>query len=282
MTLTIEAPAKINLTLEVIGKRPDGYHEIRSVIQTLKFYDSLLFTPGKEVKIKSATPGWVAEQSLVAKTVKLLQDTTRCTKGVNIEVMKRIPLMSGLGGDSSDAAAVLRGLNQLWDLKLSQDKLQELAEQLGSDVAFFLYGGTALMEGRGEIITLLPSLPHRWVILIIPNLPRMPGKTREMYGRLQPYHYTDGGITEKLLSDLKAGKDFKISTLFNTFENVAFTRGAELTTYQSHIRKIGAANIHLAGTGPTLFILLDNKPEAEDLLLRLKNQGMKTYLTETR
>lgn len=280
-TLTIAASAKINLTLEVLGKRTDGYHEIRSVIQTLKFGDTLQFSPGKDIELKSKSPGWIAEQSIVAKAVKLLQDATGSQKGATIDVIKRIPLMSGLGGDSSDAAAVLLGLNRLWELHLSVEKLQELAQQLGSDVSFFLHGGTALMEGRGERITLLPSLPHRWVILIIPNVPRLPGKTREMYGRLQPAHYTDGSITEKLVSDLETGKDFNTSALFNTFENVTFTRGTELTTYQSHIRKIGAPNIHLAGTGPALFILLDKKPEAADLLLRLKNQGMATYLTET-
>jgi 4-diphosphocytidyl-2-C-methyl-D-erythritol kinase len=280
--LEIEAPAKINLTLEVLGKRPDGYHEIRSVIQTIHFYDSLQFTQSVDIQFKSDTSDWASEQSLVAKAIKLLQKTTGCIKGATIEIKKRIPLMSGLGGDSSDAVSILRGLNQLWELQLQQDKLLEMAQRLGSDMSFFLHGNTALIEGRGEKITPLPSMPHRWVILVIPNVPRLPGKTKRVYNMLQTSHYTDGKITERFVANLKSGREFTDSELFNTFENVIFTRNAELTTYRGHIHKIGAPNVHLAGTGPALFTLLEEKSQAEDLLTRLKNQGMETYLTETR
>jgi 4-diphosphocytidyl-2-C-methyl-D-erythritol kinase len=280
--LKIEAPAKINLTLEVLGKRSDGYHEIRSVIQTVNFCDSFQITAGDTIQFKSDIPAWSPEQSLVVKVVKLLQEATGCNKGATIEIKKRIPLMSGLGGDSSDAAAVLRGLNQLWELRLPQSKLLEMAKELGSDLSFFLYNGTALMEGRGEKIIPLPSITHRWVILVIPNVPRVPGKTKRAYDMLKPYHYTDGKITEKLVADLKSGKGFPTSALFNTFENAVFTRGTELTTYRDHIRKIGVPDVHLAGTGPALFTLLQEKSQAENLLVRLKNQGMESYLTETR
>jgi 4-diphosphocytidyl-2-C-methyl-D-erythritol kinase len=279
---TIEAPAKINLTLEVLGKRPDGYHEIRSVIQTLAFCDTLQISPAKGISFKSNLQDWSPEQSLVVKAVKLLKEATDCTGGAAIEIKKRIPLMSGLGGDSSDAAAILRGLNQLWEIGLSQGKLQGIAQELGSDVSFFLSGGTALMAGRGEKITPLPPLPHQWVILILPKVPALPGKTRRLYSMLQPSHYTDGEITEKLISTLKSGQGFTSLLLFNTFENVVFARGEELTNYRDHILKIGAHNIHLAGSGPTLFTLLKDKARAEDLTTRLKNQGMAAVLTETR
>jgi 4-diphosphocytidyl-2-C-methyl-D-erythritol kinase len=280
--LKIEAPAKINLTLEVLWKRPDGYHEIRSVIQTINFSDSFQITPGNTIHFVSNMPDWSPEQSLVSKAINLLQKTTGCHQGVEIETVKRIPLMSGLGGDSSDAAAILYGLNQFWELRIPHNILLELAGQLGSDVPFFLSGGTALLEGRGEIITSLCAIPHQWVILIIPNLPRLPGKTKRAYDMLKHSHYTDGEITEKLVADLKAGKKITNSQLFNTFENIVFSPGAELTAYKNHILKIGAPNIHLAGTGPALYIMLQGKPQAEDLLTRLKNQGMEAYLTETR
>ena len=280
--LTIEAPAKINLTLEVLGKRVDGYHEIRSVIQTVNFCDSLQITPDKEVRFKSNKSVWSGEQSLVAKAVKLLQVTTGSTQGASIKIKKWLPLISGLGGDSSDAAAVLRGLNQLWELGLSTTKLQTLTQQLGSDVSFFLSGGTALMEGRGEKVTPLPPMPHQWVILIIPEVPRLPGKTKRVYSMLRPSHYTDGKITEKLITFLKSGGEFSTSLLYNVFENVVFGSGEELTILRDHLLKIGAPNIHLAGSGPTLFTLLEDKSQAEDLLVRLKNQGMEAFLTETR
>ncbi len=146
---TLQAPAKLNLTLEVLAKRRDGFHEIRSVIQTINLCDSLRFQLSQNIEFNSDQSDWVSEESLVSKAASLLQEVTGCGKGATIEVSKRIPLLSGLGGDSSDAAATLCGLNKLWGLGLSQDKLLELATRLGSDVAFFLYGGTALVEGRG-------------------------------------------------------------------------------------------------------------------------------------
>jgi 4-diphosphocytidyl-2-C-methyl-D-erythritol kinase len=280
--LKIEAPAKINLTLEVLGKRPDGYHEIRSIIQTIDFCDSLQITPEREIRIKSTAAGWFTEKSLVTKAVQLLKETAKYSGGANIDIEKHIPLMSGLGGDSSDAAAVLHGLNRVWELGFSREKLLVLAQQLGSDVSFFLYGGTALLEGRGEKVSPLPPIPHRWIILIIPDAPRLPGKTQRAYSMLKPSHFTDGKITEKFVRGLESGKGIVASDFFNTFENIFFTRGAELATYKNHIRKTGAPNIHLAGTGPTLFILSEDKEKAENLLFLLKNQGMEAYLTETR
>jgi 4-diphosphocytidyl-2-C-methyl-D-erythritol kinase len=279
---TIEASAKINLIMEVLGKRPDGYHEIRGVIQAINFCDSLQIAPDKGIQFRCNMPGWTPEQSLTIKAVKSLQETTGCAKGAMIKIEKRIPLMSGLGGDSSDAAAVLRGLNQFWELGLPQKKLLELASQLGSDVSFFLYGGTALMEGRGEKITPLPPSPHRWVIIVIPDTPGMPGKTQRAYNMLKLSHYTSGEITERLVTNLKLSRGFTTSELFNTFENVTFIRGAELTAYQSRILKMGAPDVHLAGSGPALFIMSEDRTQAEDLLMRLKNQGMESYLTDTR
>jgi len=278
--LTVLAPAKLNLTLEVLAKRPDGYHEIRSVIQTINLCDSLRFQLSQKVTFKPNATDWAPEKSLVAKAVSLLQKTTGCSKGTSVEVSKRIPLMSGLGGDSSDAAATLRGLNKLWGLGLSQKELLELVVPLGSDVAFFLYGGTALIEGRGERVTPLPPLPHKWVVLVAPDVPRQPGKTAQLYASLKTSHYTDGQITERLVAALREGREFTPS-VFNTFENIAFTLFSELKVYQEHMVKAGAGNIHLAGSGPTLFTLLKDKAQAEELYIRLKQQGLKSHITDT-
>jgi 4-diphosphocytidyl-2-C-methyl-D-erythritol kinase len=280
--LIVEAPAKINLTLEVLGKRNDGYHEIRSVIQTLSFCDSLQITPGKEVEFKGNIPDWSSERSLVIKAVESLKKATGSVMGAKIKIKKRIPLISGLGGDSSDAAAILRGLNQFWELNVPPNKLRDMAQNLGSDVSFFLTGGTALMEGRGETITSLPPIPHHWIILIIPDVSRIPGKTKRLYSMLQPAHFTDGKITDKLAADLKLKGEFNTSLLFNTFENVVFARGEELTNYRDHLLKLGAPNVHLAGSGPTLFTILTGKPQAEGLIKRLKDMQIEAYLTETR
>jgi len=302
--LKILAPAKLNLTLEVLAKRPDGFHEIRSVIQAINLGDSLYFRLSKNIEFSCNDPEWVSAKSLVSKAVSLLQKTTGCAKGVTIEVDKRIPLVSGLSGDSSDAAAVLRGLNRLWGLGLSLPQLLELASQLGSDVAFFLYGGTAVVRGRGELVTPLPPFPHMWVVLMLPPVPRMPGKTGRLYASLKPSHYTPGEITDRLVAlltgrGLEGRSPFKTNTspsplkergiegerlvhnLFNALEDVAVDNCAGLGGYRQQFLKAGAREVHLAGSGPALFTLLEDKAQAEKIYHNLQKQGLESYLTDT-
>ncbi len=279
--LTIEAPAKLNFTLEVLGKRPDGYHEIRSIIQTINLCDVLHFRKSERIEISSDLIEWSAEKSLISKAVTLLQKETSTSQGVSINIQKRIPLVSGLGGDSSDAAAVLKGLNQIWELNLPTARLAELAEKLGSDVPFFLQGGTALMEGRGEIIKPLPPIKETWFVLIVPGITRPEHKTEKLYTSLKPAHYTDGQITERLVKEIKAGNKISPDLLFNTFENVAFEQYAGLNAFRDPILKVGASNIHLAGSGPALFTVVADKTEGKELAKRLDNQGMELFLTST-
>jgi len=298
--LTLLAPAKLNLTLEVLAERPDGFHEIRSVIQTIDLCDSLRFQLGQSLTFKCDEPKWLPEKSLVSKAASLLQETTKTPKGATIEVNKRIPLMSGLGGDSSDAAAILRGLNQLWNLELPLPELVKLASQLGSDVAFFLYGGTALVRGRGEIVTPLPPLPHTWVALVIPPVPRIPGKTEQLYASLKPNHYTPGEITDRLAAllterSLKGRSPFKPNTspsplkererllgnIFNVFESVASDMFDRLGEYREQFLKAGADCVHLAGSGPALFTLIKDKVQANKIHESLQRQGLEAYLVET-
>jgi 4-diphosphocytidyl-2-C-methyl-D-erythritol kinase len=276
-----KAPAKINLTLEVLRKRPDDFHEIRSVLQTIDMYDTLYIEPGEGISFKCDMEGWSAGKSILPKAVALLQETTGCKKGATIRIEKRIPLMSGLGGDSSDAAALLKGLNELWDLKLTEDKQAELAAQLGSDVVFFLNGGTALAGGRGEIIKPLPPLGGFWVVLVLPDIPVEMGKTSKMYASLKHSHFSDGSITGKLVDSLNKGRTFRPSMLFNTFENVAFEDFNLKHIYVDHLVKLGALHVHLAGSGPALFTVFTDKTRAGDFYSRCKSQGMKAYLAQT-
>ena len=279
--LTVLAPAKLNLTLEVLAKRQDGFHEIRSVIQSINLGDSLTFRLNQNVTFKSNMPDWIPEESLVARAAGLLQEVSGDTKGATIEVSKRIPLVSGLGGDSSDAAATLHGLNKLWGLGLSPRELLGLAARLGSDVAFFLYGGTALVTSKGEMVTPLPPLPTIWVVLVVPLVPKLPRKTEQLYARLKTSHYTDGQITERLVEALKTGGGLTPSLLYNTFENVAFTHFPQLGVYRKHMVQVGATNVHLTGSGPTLYTMIKDKAQAGELHIRLQQQGLASYLTET-
>ncbi len=279
--LTVSAPAKINLTLEVLSRRSDGFHEIRSVIQTIDLCDRLHFESAEEITFTSDMQEWDAGQSLVSRAVTLFREATGCFKGVAVRVEKRIPLMFGLGGDSSDAAAVLRGLNRLWELNLPREKLQEMAVRLGSDVSFFLYGGTALVEGRGELVTPLRSLPRMWVVLAVPPVKVLPDKTKQLYDSLTTNHYTDGRITQKFIDELKAGKVLNPSLLFNTFENVAFSVFDGLDVAREHFLKLGAADVHLAGSGPVLFTMVEDKTRAEELYALLDNQRLNPIMAET-
>jgi 4-diphosphocytidyl-2-C-methyl-D-erythritol kinase len=189
--------------------------------------------------------------------------------------------MSGLGGDSSDAAAILRGLNQLWDLGLPLPELVRLASQLGSDVAFFLYGGTALVRGRGEIVTPLSSLPHTWVVLVIPPVPEIPNKTGRLYAAIKSEHYTKGQITDRLLATLNSGGEVTPSMLFNVFESVAWDMLNQLSEYREQFLKAGADYVHLAGSGPALFTLIKDKIQADKIHESLQRQGLEAYLVET-
>ena len=277
--LTVKAPAKINLTLEVLGKRSDGFHDIRSVIQAIDLCDNLGFSLSDKIEVSSDNPDFDAEKSLVSTAAVLLQQVKGCSQGARIEVEKKIPFASGLGGDSSDAAAVLLGLNQLWPPELKPANLLELAKRLGSDVAFFLHGGTALAEGRGEKIAPLPSLPHSWVVLLVPPS-EVAEKTKQLYDRLKPSHYSGGEITDVVVVGLTKGT-VSPSMFFNTFENVAYGFFPKLKVYKEHFLKLGAENVHLAGSGPTLFSMLEDKAPAEELYQRCKDQGLKCYLAAT-
>ncbi|MFC1873401.1 4-(cytidine 5'-diphospho)-2-C-methyl-D-erythritol kinase [Chloroflexota bacterium] len=279
--LTVRAPAKLNLTLEVLAKRGDGFHEVCGVVQTIDLCDSLRFQAGPDIEFKCDMPGWVLGKSLVSQATRLLQEVSGCDRGAKVEISKRIPLVAGLGGDSSDAAAVLRGLNKLWGLRLSLKELLKIGLRLGSDVTFFLYGGIALASGRGERITPLPPLPRRWVVMVIPDVPRLPGKTGQSYAKLKASHYTDGQITERLVGEMREGGKVSPSLLFNTFENIAFSGWSKSSVYREHMLKMGAGHVHLAGSGPTLFTLWDDKVQAEDFYVRCQQQKLETYLART-
>ncbi len=279
--LTVLTPAKLNLTLEVLTKRRDGFHEICSVIQTINLCDSLHFQLSRNIEFKSSMPDLVPEDSLVSKATSLLRQATGCSSGATIEVTKRIPLVSGLGGDSSDAAATLRGLNKLWGLGLSPPELLELASQLGSDVAFFVYGGTAVVRGRGEMVTPLTPLPHMWVVVMMPPVPRMERKTERLYARIKASHYTDGHITEGLVAWLTGGGEVTPSSLFNVFDGVALDSFPGLGEYWQQFVKAGVEEVHLAGSGPALFTLIKDRAQAEKIYLGLQQQGLETYLVET-
>jgi len=277
--LKILAPAKINLTLEVLGRRPDGFHELKSVVQTVSLHDEVYLEESEETIISSDSNEWDSQKSLVSTAVNLLREATGANRGVTIKIVKNIPLVSGMGGDSSDAAAVLRGLNEIWNVGFSFNQLYKIAEQLGSDVPLFLYGGTLLIEGRGEKVTTLPPVSFFRAMIVMPSVSRSPGKTARLYASLDTNHYTDGTITLRMVESIKKGQPLSPELLFNTFENVVFNPSHELAKYQRHLQKLGLSHVHLTGSGPAMFALLNDRVE-DGITRQIEVSGMKTFIVQ--
>jgi len=276
-----KACAKINLTLEVLSKREDGYHQIASVVQAIDLCDTLSFQPREHIYLACNIPQLVSPNNLVFKVAKLLQDFTGSSNGVAISLKKAIPLASGLGGGSSDAAVTLQALNEILGLNLNQDNLERVAPNLGSDISFFLCGGmTALVQGRGEKVTRLPPLPKTWVILIKPPI-YITNKTQKMYASLDPSHFTRGKPTQRVVELIKQGERITPKLCYNVFDNIAFSFFPGLEEYRLRFLAAGADEIHLAGSGPTLFTLTEDKAQAEKICHQLKKGKGEVYLAET-
>jgi 4-diphosphocytidyl-2-C-methyl-D-erythritol kinase len=277
--LTVYAPAKINLVLEVLGKHND-YHRISSIVQSINLCDVLNFQLDKEIGFECNEPS-LKRDNLVTQAATLLKESTKCSRGARIELRKHIPWGVGLGGGSSDAAATLLALNELWGLGLSLSELLHLASKLGSDVPFFIHKGTALVEGRGEKVTPLPSLPSICFVLLVPPLPKISGKTKQMYNNLDAAYFTKGQFVQAALSYLRQGKAIDPGFLFNVFEKVAFDFFPGLDKYRKTLEEAGAPRIYLAGSGPCLFTFFSGEEKAGELFSRLGKQGLECYLASS-
>ena len=277
--LTVYAPAKINLVLEVLGKHND-YHLISSIVQSIDLFDVLIFQPDEEICFECDEPS-LKRDNLVTQAATLLKESKKCSLGARIELRKHIPWGVGLGGGSSDAAATLLALNKLWELGLALPELVQLASKLGSDVPFFIYKGIALVEGRGEKITPLPSLPLTFFVLLVPPLLKIPGKTRRMYDNLSTAHYTRGQFVRRTLSSLKQGRLIDHCPMFNVFEEITFAVVPGLDKYRKALEEAGAAKVYLTGSGPCLFALFSTEEEARKLFSRIKKQGLECYLASS-
>lgn len=275
MRLTVHAPAKINLVLEVLGEAAN--HQISSIVQAINLCDILNFQVSEEMSFKCSEAS-LESGNLVTKAAEFLKEVTKSRRGAQIELCKRIPFGAGLGGGSSDAAATLLALNELWGLRLSLSELVWLASKLGSDVPFFIHKGTALVEGMGERVTPLPSLESVWFVLLVPPLSKTPSKTTQLYNRLTPSHFTKGQFVRAALPSLSQGEMVAPSLVFNVFEKVVIDAFPNLAKYREIFKEAGAPSVHLAGSGPALFTFFSQEQKANELSLRLKGQGLECYV----
>jgi 4-diphosphocytidyl-2-C-methyl-D-erythritol kinase len=281
--IKVLAPAKLNLILEVLGKRNDGYHEIRSLVQTINLYDIISFELGKEISLECTVPVLQTRDNLVIHAAELLKKVCDYREGAKIKLNKQIPWSAGLGGGSSDAAATLLALNKLWKLNLKLSDLLQLAAELGSDIPFFIHKGTALIEGRGEIVTTLPppTTSPNWFILLLPPWPQTTDKTKHAYSRLKSQHFTEGQYINEALKTWTKNRKINPSLLFNAFDAVAFDIFPKLKVYWMSLKQAGATNIHLAGSGPALFTSTTDEIMCIELCQRLRGQGNTAYAVST-
>ena len=282
--LTLKAYAKINLTLEVLGRRDDGYHDVATIMQTVDLHDTVRLTPADDITLTCNDPTLESPDNLALSAARLLRKESGYTGGARIAIDKAIPVSAGLGGGSGDAAATLRGLNELWGLQMSAAQLEEFATELGSDVPFLLRGGTAIGLGRGERIRRLPPANVEWMVVLTPNVNHAddsPSKTAALYGMLTPANYTRGFLTRKLEARIRGGGDVPAQFLFNAFDDVAFDAFPGLEHFWNTFDEVGAREIHVSGSGPSIYALMPRREvgTAIHLLLRHKH-GMNAHLVK--
>jgi len=280
-TCFIRSYAKINLTLDVLGKRADGYHELATIMQVVDLYDTICLTLTQEnsVQVICSQPELSNDENLAVRAAQMVRQRLLLTQGLLIELHKRIPVAAGLGGGSSNAAAILLALQQWWQLPLSQADLLAIAASLGSDVPFFLHGGLALCEGRGACVTPLAAhcpLSMRWLLLLKPAIGL---STAEVFRNLPASDYTDGSRSRAVCNALEAKCELQTEDLYNGLERGVLIRYPEVAQAKQDMLQAGACSVRLSGSGPTLFATFPRLDQAMQVQQQLHAAGYEVYLT---
>jgi 4-diphosphocytidyl-2-C-methyl-D-erythritol kinase len=263
----LNAAAKVNLALEVLGKRADGYHELVTVMQAVDLSDRIALEDADVVELRTRAAGIPDDdRNLALRAAMALREAAAVTRGVRIDLDKRIPVGAGLGGGSTDAAAVLLGLNRLWRLRWPLERLEQVATGLGMDVPFFLRGGVALATGRGEQVE---RLRGRSLGLVLVN-PRFAVSTAEMYGRVTPAMYTDGRRVKTLVGMLESRSAARVAaSLYNGLEEAAVAAHPAIRRVRAALLAAGALGAAMSGSGPTVFAVARSHEHARQIRRRL-------------
>lgn len=272
-----KAPAKINLTLDVLYKRPDNFHEVEMIMTTVDLADYIWLKPLQEKEIVLKTSDHFIpndQRNLAYQAAELLMTRYQVEMGVEITIDKNIPVAAGLAGGSADAAATLRGLNRVWSLGLTMEELAEIGSEIGSDIPFCVHGGTALAIGRGEKIHHLPAPPNCWVVLAKPAISV---STATIYGNLK-LDYVEHPNTVQMQQAL-AEKDFaKMSeTVGNVLESVTLNLYPEVQQLKDQMKRFGADAVLMSGSGPTVFGLVKSEEKAKRIYNGLKGFCPEVY-----
>ena len=262
--IRLKAMAKINLGLDVVRKREDGYHEVRMIMQTIRMYDQIELEPTEAPGIRVSTnlnylP--TNEDNLVYKAAKLLMDEFDVKKGLNIGLRKFIPVAAGMAGGSSDAAAVMVGVNRLFHLNLSQKELMERGVKIGADVPYCILRGTALAEGIGEKLTHLPPAPAGYVLIAKPGIHV---STKFVYTNLKANELESHPDIDGQIQAIRSGDLKKVAELCgNVLETVTSPAYPVIEEIKDVMKKGGALNACMSGSGPTVFGLFDDREKAK-------------------
>ena len=261
--IKVEGNAKINLTLDILGKRPDGYHEVAMVMQSIGLSDTVEMekTDGP-IELTINVPWLKAdEKNLAWRAAALIKEEYKLAGGVRMKLTKRIPVAAGLAGGSTDAAAVLRGMKELYALDISEERLCELGAQLGSDIPFCLLGGTMLSTGRGEVLKRLPDLPATWVVLAKPRISVSTAWAYQNYDAQGAKEHPDN---ERIQQEIARGDRKAVAGLLcNVLESVTIKKYDVISQYKQMMMQQGAMASMMSGSGPTVFGLAERKETAD-------------------
>ena len=273
--IRLKAMAKINLGLDVVRRREDGYHEVRMIMQTVNLYDKLVITVSEEPGIRLTTNlGFlpVNEDNLIYKAARLLMDEYDIKKGVDIQLQKFIPVAAGMAGGSTDAAATLIGMNRLFRLNLSRQQMMDYGVKLGADVPYCIVGGTALSEGIGEILTPLPDVPKGYVLVAKPGINV---STRFVYTNLKLNEETEHPDIDAQIEAIKEQDFRKMAGLMgNVLETVTIPAHPIIQEIKDFMMTEGAVNAMMSGSGPTVFGLFEDKQLAEKACEKLRESRL--------
>lgn len=273
-SMTLPSFAKINLHLQVVGRRPDGFHDLCTVFQSISLHDTLTITVGSDAEIRmtcndSNVP--VDERNLVLRSAIKIRDRYKVSCGATIHLEKRIPAPGGLGGGSSNAAVTLLALRKLWQVNATLEDLHELGSSLGSDVPFFFYGGTALGMGRGEAIEPIEEFREKYVVVVSPDVSVA---TREAFKRLNLRVLTNQESKRKLhlcRFDLESA-DFRYTAFKNDFETTVFAAYPEVERVKHTLLDLGAERAMLSGSGGSVFAIFDKEETRQAAMKALDNE----------
>ena len=269
--LELKALGKINLGLDVLGRRDNGYHDVRMVMQTVYLYDQIKIERTKEPGIQLSTNLFylpVNENNLAYQAANLLMEEFQISEGVKITLDKHIPVAAGMAGGSSNAAAVLFGINQMFSLGLSQKELMERGVTLGADVPYCIMRGTVLAEGIGEILTPLPDMPKCYVLIAKPPISV---STKMVYEKLDAHEIQEHPDIDGILHGLE-NQDLQqiASCMGNVLEKVTIEEYPVIEEIKSVMKDNGALNAMMSGSGPTVFGIYDDKQQAKNAASKIK------------